>query len=62
VNHLSIHIPTNFGDEVTKLCYIGLRGEWTPPQRREIAVTNYELRPNVADHPKVWEKMTHQIQ
>jgi len=58
VNHLTIHIPSNFGgDDETKLCYIGLRGEWTAAQRSEILITNYEVRPNLADHPnRVWEK------
>lgn len=63
VSHLSIHFPTNFGNDTTTVCYIGLRGEWTPPQRKEIAIANYELRPNVADHPnRVWEQVSREVQ
>jgi len=63
INHLTIHFPTNFGDESTHICYIGLRGEWTPGQREEIAIANYELRPNLADHPnRIWDNVTHEIQ
>jgi len=63
VNHLSIHIPSNFGDETTKVCYIGLRGEWTAAQRSEILIANYELAPNMADHPnRLWEHASHEIQ
>lgn len=29
VNHLSIHIPRNFGADSTRVYYIGLRGEYT---------------------------------
>jgi len=63
VHHLTIHFPTNFGNDVTQICYIGLRGEWQPPQRREIAIANYEIRPNLADHKvRPWEKGAHEIQ
>jgi len=63
VSHLTIHIPTNFGNDTTSLCYIGLRGEYTAAQRSEILITNYEVRPNMADHPnKIWDQVSHEIQ
>jgi hypothetical protein len=63
VSHLTIHFPTNFGTDVTQLCYIGLRGEWTAAQRQEIAITNYELRANLADHPnRIWDQVSREVQ
>jgi hypothetical protein len=63
VSHLTIHFPTNFGNDVTQLCYIGLRGEWTPAQRQEIQIANYELRPNLADHPnRIWDQVSREVQ
>ncbi len=62
VNHLSIHVPSNFGSDSTRICYIGLRGEWTAAQRSEILITSYEVRPNLADHPvRDWEHASHEI-
>jgi len=63
VHHLTIHFPTNFGTDCTQVCYIGLRGEWTPAARQEIAITNYELRPNLSDHPtRIWEQASREVQ
>jgi len=63
VHHLTIHFPINFGTDSTQVCYIGLRGEWTPPQRQEIAIANYELRPNLSDHPnRIWDQVFHEVQ
>ena len=28
VHHLSLHFPTNFGEDVTQIYYIGLKGEF----------------------------------
>jgi len=62
VNHLTIHFPTNFGNDITQICYIGLRGEWTAAQRQEIKIANYELRPNLADHPnRIWDQVSKEI-
>jgi len=49
VYHLTIHIPKNFGNETTKVYYIGLRGEFTAAQRDAILIANYELAPNPAE-------------
>ncbi|RWS28629.1 hypothetical protein B4U80_05821 [Leptotrombidium deliense] len=62
VNHLSIYFPANFGDESTKIYYIGLKGEFTPAQRDALLIANYELAPNPADHKtKNIDSVTHQI-
>ncbi len=29
VRNLALYFPENFGDEVTRIYYIGLKGEWT---------------------------------
>ncbi|XP_064485198.1 PITH domain-containing protein CG6153-like [Ornithodoros turicata] len=50
VYHLSLHFPSNFGSETTKILYIGLRGEYTQARRQEIMLCSYELAPNPADH------------
>ncbi|XP_013405040.1 PITH domain-containing protein 1 [Lingula anatina] len=63
VTHLTIYFPTNFGADTTKVYYIGLHGDFTEAQRQEILITNYEIRPNPADH-KVdsFNPMSHEIQ
>uniref|UniRef100_A0A7M4FE69 Elongin-A n=1 Tax=Crocodylus porosus TaxID=8502 RepID=A0A7M4FE69_CROPO len=50
VYHLSIHISKNFGAEMTKIFYIGLKGEWTEAHRHEVTICNYEASANPADH------------
>ncbi|XP_026144406.1 PITH domain-containing protein 1 isoform X2 [Carassius auratus] len=50
VEHLSIHIPRNFGSESTRVYYIGLRGEYTEAYRHEVTICNYEAAANPADH------------
>lgn len=81
VHHLTMHFPKSFGADVTKVVYIGLKGEFTEVSdfvpaflpiaatsfhstvhqftidarlfqayRQEIAICNYELAPNPADH------------
>ncbi|XP_060081574.1 PITH domain-containing protein 1-like [Ylistrum balloti] len=50
VEHLSIHFPTNFGADNTKVYYIGLRGDFTEVHRHEVTICNYEARANPADH------------
>jgi len=50
VHHLTLHIPGNMGGEdVTRLYYIGLRGEFAPAHRHGVTICNYELKPNAAD-------------
>ncbi|XP_076463351.1 PITH domain-containing protein 1-like [Babylonia areolata] len=55
VNHLSIHIPRNFGsaesaDASTRVYYIGLRGDFSEVNRQEVVICNYEASANPADH------------
>ncbi|CAM1303782.1 PITHD1 (predicted) [Pycnogonum litorale] len=63
VQHLSIHIPKNYGADNTRVYYIGLKGEFTEARRQEIAICSYEARANPADH-KVdqFNQIQHQIQ
>jgi len=50
IHHLTLHFPKSFGADKTKVVYIGLKGEFTEAHRQEIAICNYELAPNPADH------------
>ena len=50
VHHLSLHFPTNFGEDVTKIYYIGLKGEFTPSNRVGVVNAVYEARPMMEDH------------
>lgn len=50
VQHLSIHISKNFGEENTRVYYIGLRGEFSQAHRHEVTICNYEASANPADH------------
>ncbi|KAJ1925122.1 hypothetical protein IWQ60_004763 [Tieghemiomyces parasiticus] len=49
VRSLTLFIPENYGDDVTRLQYLGFTGEWTE-LREDPLVTIYELKPNLADH------------
>uniref|UniRef100_A0A0R3RH41 PITH domain-containing protein n=1 Tax=Elaeophora elaphi TaxID=1147741 RepID=A0A0R3RH41_9BILA len=50
VTHLSLHFPTNFGEDKTRIYYIGLRGEYIANIRQQICLTTYEARPMLKDH------------
>lgn len=49
VRNLTIYIPENFGGDVTKIAYIGLKGEYTVINKDPI-ITHYEIAANPADH------------
>ncbi|KAJ1950267.1 hypothetical protein IWQ62_006597 [Dispira parvispora] len=49
VRSLTLYFPDNFGDDVTRLHYIGFTGEWTELHDAPL-VTVYELQPNLSDH------------
>ena len=62
VNHLSIFFKDNYGEETTKVYYIGLAGEFSEAQRNPIVLTNYELSANPADHKnKLFDSAGHMI-
>ena len=50
VHHLTLHFPTNFGDDQTKIYYIGLAGEFTKETRAGVVNAVYESRPMLKDH------------
>lgn len=50
VNSVTLHFPSNFGEETTKIYYIGLKGDFTEAAREGILIANYESAPNPADH------------
>jgi hypothetical protein len=60
---LSLHFPQNYGDDNTKIYYIGLRGEWTPAAHQGVVICTYEARANPADHKtSLFDAVNHQIQ
>lgn len=63
VHHLSLHFPTNYGEDSTKIYYIGLRGEFSEAHHHGVTICNYESRPNVSDHKgSLFDQVNHQIQ
>lgn len=63
VYHLSLHIPTNFGGDTTRIYYIGLKGEFSQAHRHGVTICTYESRPNVSDHKtNLFDSVNHQIQ
>lgn len=36
ITHVSLHFPTNFGDQKTRIYYIGLRGEYIADIRQQV--------------------------
>ncbi|KAH8392205.1 hypothetical protein KR215_002959 [Drosophila sulfurigaster] len=50
VHHLSLYFPSNFGDDNTRIYYIGLRGEFSEAHYHGVTICNYEARANAADH------------
>ena len=50
VHHLSLHFPSNFGEDQTRIYYIGLAGEFTAANRVGVVNCVYEARPMMEDH------------
>ncbi|RNA06633.1 hypothetical protein BpHYR1_037478 [Brachionus plicatilis] len=53
VSHLSIYVPRNYAndnDVQTSVYYVGLKGEFLAGLRQQVVITNYEAKPNPADH------------
>jgi len=40
IHHLSIHFPSNYGDDNTQVYYIGLKGDFSEAQRTGISLIN----------------------
>jgi len=49
VSHLTLFFPSNFGNDVSRIYYVGLTGEATQ-LKREVVHATYELRPQASDH------------
>jgi hypothetical protein len=52
VRNITLYFPTNYGGDVSKLLYIGMKGEFTKTPRNAI-ITIFEASPNPADHAKL---------
>jgi len=50
VHHLTLHFPSNFGADQTKIFYIGLAGEFTKADRVGVVNAVYEARAIPEDH------------
>ena len=44
VYHLSLHFPSNYGGDTSKIYYIGLKGEWTAANRVGVVNAVYEVK------------------
>lgn len=63
VHHLTLHFPSNFGEDNTRIYYIGLRGEFSQAHYHGVTICNYESRPNVSDHKNnTFDSVNHTIQ
>lgn len=63
VHHLSLHFPSNYGEDTTRIYYIGLRGEFSKIHHHGVTVCTYETTPNVSDHKSsLFDQVNHQIQ
>ncbi len=50
LRNLTLFFPNNFANsDITKITYIGLKGEWMPLNKNPI-ISMYEAAPNPADH------------
>ncbi|CAF3658342.1 unnamed protein product [Rotaria sp. Silwood1] len=50
VTHLSLYFPSNFGNETTRIYYIGLCGEYLGEVQFKVVITTYEATPQLKDH------------
>ncbi|XP_012563230.1 PITH domain-containing protein 1 isoform X1 [Hydra vulgaris] len=52
VEHLSIYFSSNFGENTTKIYYIGLKGDYMESHKHGVTICNYEAKANPSDHLK----------
>ena len=50
VTHLTLHFLTNYGDENSRIYFIGLKGDRTPAHQHGVALCTYEATPSMSDH------------
>ena len=50
VTHLTLHFPTNYGDETSRIYLIGLKGDWTPAHQHGVTLCASEATPSMSDH------------
>ncbi|GJP33523.1 hypothetical protein CLOM_g9596 [Closterium sp. NIES-68] len=50
VSSLTLHFPSNFGGDFSRIYFIGLKGEATQNNRRAVAAVVYEAQANPSDH------------
>lgn len=56
VSHLTLFFPNNFGEEITRIYYIGLRGEFSEAHNHGVTICTYETTPNIFDHKAYKQK------
>lgn len=62
VHHLSIYFPTNFGEDTTRIYYIGLRGEFSEAHHHGVTICTYESAANPSDHKtNLFDSVGHSI-
>jgi hypothetical protein len=51
IDSLVVHVPGNHGnDEVTRVYYVGLSGDYMRDRRGDVTIATYEASPNPSDH------------
>ncbi|CAI5511946.1 unnamed protein product [Closterium sp. Naga37s-1] len=50
VSSLTLHLPSNFGGDFSRIHFVGLKGEATQNNRRAVAAVVYEAQANPSDH------------
>ncbi|KAJ8935745.1 hypothetical protein NQ314_012671 [Rhamnusium bicolor] len=58
VHYLTLHFPSNFGAETTRIYYIGLKGEFSECHRHGVTICTYEARPMAEDHENPINELT----
>ncbi|TPX69610.1 hypothetical protein SpCBS45565_g02347 [Spizellomyces sp. 'palustris'] len=60
IRNLTLYFPENFGDDISRIYYIGLKGEWMEINKDPI-ITIYELAANPSDHKAKAERFAGQM-